>query len=74
MVTSAVRTPHPRKPLQPWTLGLQVAILVTLVAATVALVVYGVEPGAAVATVGAAGLAATEIATRLVASTSKRGR
>lgn len=74
MVTNAVRTPHPRKSLQPWMLGLQVAILVALVAATVTLVVYGVEPGTAVATIGAAGLAAAEIATRLVASTSRRRR
>lgn len=73
-VVADARTPHPRRSLQQQASRLRVVILVVLVVAMVVLIIHGIEPEAAVMTVGAAGLASAEIATRLLASTSERRR
>ncbi|KZM74362.1 hypothetical protein AWN90_25090 [Nocardia terpenica] len=65
---------RPCVPSPVWGWGVRVLVLVIVVVATVTLAGCGIAPATAVAVVSAAGLAAVEIAAKLLAPTPIRGR
>ncbi|MFE3060509.1 hypothetical protein [Nocardia sp. NPDC059239] len=61
-----IRPPYPWDTHLPRQSVLRVVILIVVIVSTIVLVARGIAPGTAVAVIGAAGVAAAEIAARLL--------